>query len=287
MSVRRVRDALVAALGPDAQVEHRANHTGVGKLSFAIHVGDRRLWAKVAADADEEESLTTWVEVAGLLAERHGAPPLLEVLEVAGHTALLFPFLDAPPADRTAVHSRYDEASALLAGLHADTELAALLGGPTTTADCFREVWLARFVADLDVIEGYVAKDLHAYLADEVDDLAGQVDTLDEPVHAAVHGDPWHENFLVAPDRLWLLDWEDLSVGDPVVDDAILRHDAVGTDPHHWPDGPSDVVARRALMLDVVIDVAADWVENTDQRVRRQKEAAYLAGLEAYRDAYR
>ena len=41
MSVRRVRDALVAALGPDAHVEHRANHTGAGKLSFAVRVGDQ------------------------------------------------------------------------------------------------------------------------------------------------------------------------------------------------------------------------------------------------------
>jgi hypothetical protein len=45
-------------------------------------------------------------------------------------------------------------------------------------------------------------------------------------------------------------------------------------------------VARRALMLDAVIDVAADWVENTDPVVRRRKEAAYLAALEAYRDLF-
>jgi hypothetical protein len=292
MSVRRVRDALVAALGPDARVEHRANHTGVGKLSFAIHAGDRRLWAKVAADADEEEALTTWAEVAALLAERHAAPPVLDVLQVAGHTALLFPFLDSPPAHRADLRARYDEASALLAGLHSDTELAALLGGPTTTADCFREVWLERFEGDLDVIEGYVARDLHAYLSEEVEALAGLVDQLDSSVHAAVHCDPWHENFLVAPDRLWLLDWEDLSVGDPVIDDAILRRDALGTDPHHWPGEAADVVARRALMLDAVVDVAADWVEaglhkDGGPLVRRQKEAAYLAGLEVYRDAYR
>jgi len=30
MSVRRVQDAPAAALGPEALVEHRANHTGVG-----------------------------------------------------------------------------------------------------------------------------------------------------------------------------------------------------------------------------------------------------------------
>ena len=39
-------------------------------------------------------------------------------------------------------------------------------------------------------------------------------------------------------------------------------------------------------MLDAVVDVAADWVENTDPLVRRRKEAAYLAGLEAYRAAF-
>ena len=291
MSVRRVQDALVAALGPDAHVEHRANHTGVGKLSFAVRVGDRALWAKVAADADEDESLATWARVAGILAERHAAPPVLDVLSVDGRTALLFPHLDAPQATRGLLHERYGEARALLAGLHSDTELAHLLGGPTTTADCFRSVWLTRFVADLDVIEGYVARDLHDYLADEVDDLTGQVEALDLQVHAAVHGDPWHENFLVTPDRLWLLDWEDLCVGDPVVDDAILRRDAVGTDPHHWPEGAADVAARRALMLDSVIDVAADWVEaellkGGNPLVRRQKEAAYLAGLDVYRDEF-
>jgi fructosamine-3-kinase len=286
MSVRRVRDALAAALGPDALVEHRPNHTGAGKLSFAVHLGDRRLWAKVAADAAEESSLATWAEVAGLLADRHGAPQLLDVLTIDGHTALLFPYVDAPPATRAAMHERYDEAAELLATLHADRELAERLGEPTTTARCFREVWLERFEADLDVIEGYVAKDLHAYLADQVDVLGELVDTLDDEVHSAVHGDPWHENVLVTPDRLWLLDWEDLAIGDPVVDDAVLRHDALGTDPHHWPDSPAATVARRALMLDAVVDVAADWVEQTDPLVRRHKESTYLAELETYRDEF-
>jgi aminoglycoside phosphotransferase (APT) family kinase protein len=288
MSVRRVGDALVAALGPDAHVEHRANHTGAGKLSFEVTVGRLRLWAKVSADADEAESLVTWSRAADVLAERHAAPPVLDVLAIDGRTALLFPYIDAPVATRAMLHERYDEARAVLAGLHSDEALADLLGPPTTTADCFREVWLERFVADLDVIEGYVAKDLHAHLSDEVDELGALVDTLDAPARSAVHGDPWHENFLLAPGRLWLLDWEDLAIGDPALDDAILRHDAVGTDPHHWPEDPVHAVARRALMLDSVIDVAADWVEarvltGGDPLVRQRKEAAYLAGLEAYR----
>ncbi len=291
MSVRRVQDALVAALGPGAHVEHRFNHAGADKLSFAVHLGGRPLWVKVAANEDEDWPLTTWSRVAQLLAERHAAPPLLDTLAVDGRTALLFPFIDAPVATRSTLHERYDEARSILTGLHGDAALADLLGPPTTTADCFRKVWLERFVADLDIIEGYVAKDLHAYLADEVEALAILVDALDGPADAPVHGDPWHENFLVSPERLWLLDWEDLSVGDPVVDDAILRHDALGPDPHHWPGEPVHTIARRALMLDAVVDVAADWVDaelrtGGDPLVRRRKEAAYLAGLEAYRDAF-
>jgi hypothetical protein len=287
MSVRRVREALVAALGPGAHVEHRANHAGAGKLTFSVRVGDRRLWAKVAADRDEEARLATWAAVAGLLTERHAAPPLLDVLEVHGRTALLFAHVDAAPASRATLHQRYDKAAGLLAGLHADRELAELLGGPTTTAACFRTVWIERFEADLEIIEGYVAKDVHAYLAEQVELLGGLVDELTEEVWSAVHGDPWHENFLIAPDRLWLLDWEALALGDPVLDDAILLHDALGSDPRHWPEEPAYAVARRAVLLDAVVDVAADWVENADPLVRRAKEAAYRAGLEAYRTEFR
>ena len=278
----------MAALGQNAQVEHRANHAGADKLSFAVTVGGRRLWAKVAADKDEDWPLTTWSRLAELLAERHAAPPLLDTLAVDGRTALLFPFIDAPVATRGTLHERYDEARSILTGLHGDAALADLLGPPTTAAACLREVWLERFVADLDIIEGYVDRDLHAYLADEVEALGAQIAELDGPVDSPVHGDPWHENFLVTPDRLWLLDWEDLAVGDPALDDAILRRDALGTDPHHWPDDPVSVVARRALMLDSVVDVAADCVEagllaSGDPLVRRQKETAYRAGLAFYR----
>ena len=272
MSVRRVQDALVAALGPDAHVEHHANHTGVGKLSFAVRVGDRALWAKVAADADEDESLATWARVAALLAERHAAPPVLDVLSVDGRTALLFPYLDAPPATRgTAPRAvRRGPRAAGRAALRHRARRAARSGRrPPRTASA--AIWLQRFEADLDVIEGYVGRDVHAYLAEEVEALGLLIDDSRRPAPAAVHGDPWHENFLVAPDRLWLLDWEDLSVGDPVVDDAILLHDALGTDPHHWPDTAAYAVARRALMLDAVVDVAADWVENTNPLVRRRR----------------
>ncbi|QIG45140.1 phosphotransferase [Nocardioides anomalus] len=281
MSPSTARDLLLAELGRGASAAHRPNHAGIGKLSFACRVGATRLWARVAADPDEDQALTTWSRVAGALAERHHAPPVLEVLEVGGRTTLLFPYVYAPVATHGALRIRRDEARTVLDRLHADVALADQLGAPSTTAACFTAVWLDRFTADLGVVEGFVPPDVHAYLADEVADLAERVAALDTPAAAAVHGDPWPENWLAGPDRLWLLDWEDLAVGDPVLDEAVLLHHTGAP----WPAGPAHDVARRALLLDDALDVAADWVEASDPTVRRAKEAAYLRGLEAYRAA--
>ncbi len=279
----RVRKALEEVLGPGAVATHRHNHTGTDKLSFAVVAGGERLWAKVAADDEEDVGLRRWASVARELADRHAAPPVLEVLQVAGRTALLFPFLDGEVANHATVRDRYAEVQAVLDGLHADHDLAGRLGDPRTSAAVFREIWVSRFEADLHIIAGYVAPDVHEYLTAEVEVLTGLVDSLDERVHVAMHGDPWHENVLFGPERVWLLDWEELSVGDPVVDDAILLMDARGASAPAWPSGQRFEVARRALLLDAAVDSAADWVQNSDPAIRASKEEAYLHGLEAYR----
>ena len=295
-SVSRVGEALHAALAADT-VAHRPNHAGAGRLSFAVARGADRFWARVAADDAEHRALLRWAVHADLLAERYAAPPVLEVLTVEGRAGLLFPFLDAPVATRDRLADRADDVLAVLADLHADAGLAESLGPPTTAGHSFTQVWLTRLEADLAVVEGYVAPDVHAWMVDEVDVLADLVagPAFAEPVRAPVHGDPWHENLLLGPDRFWLLDWEDLTVGDPVVDDAILLADACGPEVAAWhgrrpardPDEADRLeVACRALMLDAVVDVAADWVENHDPVVRQAKERGWQAALEAYRTAY-
>ena len=278
-----VRQALEVVLGSGAVVTHRHNHTGTDKLSFEIHVHGERWWARVAADDDEEASLQTWASVATLLTERHGAPPVLEVLDVAGRTGLLFPFIEDPVATRSTMRDRYADVKAVLDGLHADRDLAERLGDPTTSGAVFRDVWVSRFEADLRVIAGHVAPEVYEYLEAEVELLGNLADSLDRRVHNPIHGDPWHENVLVRSEGVWLLDWEDLSVGDPVVDHAILLMEARGARPGGWPTGRRYEVARRALMLDAAVDSAADWVQNSDPMIREEKEKEYLDGLAAYR----
>jgi phosphotransferase family enzyme len=277
-----VREALEEAIGYGAVATHRHNHTGTGKLSFEVLARGEHLWAKVAADDKEDAGLRTWALVATQLADCHGAPPVLEVLDVAGRTGLLFPFLDAEVANHVTLLERYAEVQAVLDGLHDDHDLAKLLGEPTTSAAVFRDVWVSRFEADLRIIAGHVAPDVYEYLTAEVEGLTRLVDSLDEEVHVAMHGDPWHENVLLEPERVWLLDWETLSVGDPVIDDAILLMDACGARGTGWPTGARYDVARRALLLDAAVDGIADWVENSDPAIRARKEKAYRDGLDSY-----
>jgi Ser/Thr protein kinase RdoA (MazF antagonist) len=284
-TIAQVGKALEDVLGTGAVATHRHNHAGPDKLSFDVLAGGHRLWAKIAADHKEEAALRTWASVADELAHRHGAPPVLDVIQVDGRTGLLFPFLDADVATSTSIRVRYAEVQAALDGLHADRDLADLLGAPTTSGAAFRDVWVSRFEADLSIIAGHVAPDVHAFLTAEVEHLSGLVDSLDEQVHSVMHGDPHHENVMFGPGRVWLLDWEDLCVGDAVVDDAILLMDAHGA-AAPWPVGRRYDIARRALMLDAAVDVAADWVQNSDPAVRRSKLRAHLEGLAAYRGAF-
>jgi fructosamine-3-kinase len=281
--VTAVGEAIEALLGPGAVATHRLNHTGAGKLSYEVRARGEQWWVKVAASDKEERRLTRWASVATILAERHGAPPVLEVLDVLGRTALLFPFLDHPVATRTTLGDRYAEVGAVLDGLHADHELADRLGGPATSRESFREVWVARFEADLRIIAGHVAPDVYDYLAAEVEVLAALVDGLDLPVHHAIHGDPWHENVLLGSQRVWLLDWESIAVGDPVVDRAILLMDACGPQRAAWPTDQRHQLARRALLLDAAVDGAADWVQSSEPETRLAKEVAFHDGLAAYR----
>lgn len=283
---RRIGEAVRDLLGASS-VEHRRNHTGAAKLSYAVDRDGERLWVRVASDDDEHTSLLRWGEHAARLSERYAAPPVLDLCVVEGRAALVFPFLPCPVATRAGLAARAGQLLAVLGELHADAELAAELGPPVTAGQAFADVWVSRFVADLAATEGYVDRDVHLWLTDEVEALAGLIadPAFDRPVHSAVHGDPWHENLLLGEDRFWLLDWEDLAVGDPVVDEAIVHMDAHGPDAG-WPDTQRHRVARRALFLDAVIDVAADWVETADPVVRATKERDWRAALEAYRAAY-
>lgn len=274
-----------------AQVTRRLNHTGADQLSYVVATDPDPLWVKVAAEPEDNPSLDRWADVADRLVERCLAVPVLERFEVDGRTALAFPFLDGVAGTPWSLRPHLDELTSALDRLHADQEIAVRLGEATTARASFAGLWIRRLTEDLALVDGQVENATWDEMAAELATLERLIDdpAFDATTSAPTHRDPWHENVLVGPDRIWLLDWEDLAVGDPVVDHAILRVDLLG------PDAPApkgvDVdryaVAVRAVLLDAVIDTAADIVEQPGTDVARRKDRAWRAALDSYRSRYR
>src|SRR5262249_10132083 len=86
------------------------------------------------------------------------------------------------------------------------------------------------------------------------------------------HGDLWPDNVLIGDDgRPWVLDWDGLAVGDEAEDLATLVWPLVHAGDRDWHDLRGDerdaaLGARmdlhlRAIALDYLIDVLADWAE--------------------------
>lgn len=120
------------------------------------------------------------------------------------------------------------------------------------------------------------------------------------PADAPTHGDLWRNNILVGPgDRVTILDWDDLAIGDGALDWAILfGYDGLRVGDAE-PDAPllasmdADTRARfdlyrRATLLDWAIDPLADWVEADDApehaaAVRAEKERVHGGAMEHLR----
>lgn len=165
-------------------------------------------------------------------------------------------------------------------------------------------MWVRRLREDLNLVDGvvpFVDGELMAWMAQEVDKLevATAATAFGCPVTSAIHGDVWCHNVIIGPEGLWLLDWDDLDIGDPVVDAAILLYNAYGADLGAWaawPPRDHDEAVRfeaalKAQALDAVIDVLADWVEAAKapdhiDTVRAEREESHRLALVTYRHLY-
>jgi len=240
------------------------------------------------------------------LASRYHAPPILAWIDLGDLVGIAMPSITARPATEPLLA----DLVAVANGLHADRELAAALPDrPPTLRQAFVDLWIERFVSDLEALESdkkvppFVSAETFDWMRAETSRLAAMASSgaFDAPTVSPVHGDLHFGNVLVEPDgRWWLIDWDGLHRGDPAADLAILLTPLI--DRHGSVDhllGPRDAtfmerfaLCARAVILDGAIDSLTDWadadaVPGARDAVRTEKRAMHERSLRLYRERYR
>lgn len=290
-------------------VRYVLNRGGFVNTSLRVRDGRRGFHVKLATTAGGRAALRRWHELDEVL-RTHRAPPILDWVDVGEAGGLVFPLLDgaAPPPSPEVIASVLDQ----VRDLWADAELAKRLGGESvaTAADCYLETYHDRFRADLAAIDAERPPFLPAgdltYMLEEVADLERRVresPDFSEEVASPTHGDLWLDNVLWQSSRSWwLLDWDDLQLGDPAIDVAMLAGPtSADLRPLKCRDqsfgalsggaGERLHVLGRASLLDWVIDPVADWIEATAApvdraAVRAEKERVHREAIALYRELY-
>ena len=282
-----------------------------GFVNYSYHVHDARCayHLKLSTTADGRRALRRWRTLEPLL-ERHQAPPILDWIDIGSAGGLLFPHLPGgvPSCSPTVVSTL----ASALRRLTADIELAAALPQthPPTAHEAYRATFLARAVDDLHGIRQarppFVDAALLEWLEDEVDALAQSVASaaaFGEPLTKPTHGDLWLHNILWRNPWSWyLVDWDDLSIGDPAADVATLLGPTIDDPrPLKMLDAMAGVLSPteserlnylgRATLLDWVIDPISDWLDavavlDRCEAVRAEKERIHRRALDCYRTLY-
>ena len=288
-----------------------------GFVNHSFRVSDGRLtyFLKLAAHPEASPGLARWRTVASLLAQRYRAPRMVGWIDVRPpvRSGPLFEWIEGDlPKHFEAVP--VEDLSALIRSLHTDAELASLLasaGDPITScADAYSQGYHRRFLADLAFIASapppFVGEQLLDWMRTEALALRSRVESaaaFEEPADRPTHGDLWLNNLLLATaDRWFILDWDGLGLGDPVIDWAMLfgpsRNDVRSRAEQIHAAVSLGCAERdrlnlyaRASMLDWIIDPLSDWVQAANEPhfgvdIRTDNERVHRAALATYRARY-
>lgn len=289
-------------LSRDTRVTHVFNWGGFVNQSFFINDGRKQYHVKLTNDAGITSSLERWSTFHQILESRYRAPKLFRrlVFPEIGFSGLLFEHVNGKTAD---FHNRPELLQKLIElarCLHEDEDLSLLLAQPKTCLDHFTETYIHRFTADLETIESaqlpFISESLFHWMQDEMHRLqesATLVPSFHQAATAPVHGDLHEGNILVTENNWFVLDWDDLAIGDPAIDLAILVWPKVWQG-EKWqrflPQTDPALAERievclRAQLLDEVIDPLADYTEAHQvptrqaevQQAKRQRHEEALA----------
>jgi hypothetical protein len=290
-------------------VEYVLNWGGFVNYSYRIRDARHAYHLKLSIAVEDQTALRRWLTLAPLLAPYH-APPILEWVELGSTAGLLFRHVRGnPPALTSDV---LDEVIPVLRPLNADGELAAALqpANAVTAQAAYQASFHRRFIEDLRGVHEarppFVSERLLRWLEDEVEILSQVIASsaaFGEPLTKPVHGDLWLNNILWQnPSEWYLVDWDDMRIGDPAADlAALLGPTAEDPRPLKMLERADDVLTSsererlpylgRATVLDWVIDPLSDWRDagtapEHQYVVRTEKQRIHERALACYKELY-
>jgi thiamine kinase-like enzyme len=176
--------------------------------------------------------------------------------------------------------------------------------GPRSLRECWRLRYREQFEEDLKTVRrttpAFVTDARLDWMEQEsrkVLAFPDECDAFDGVTAAPCHWDIWPNNVMTEENGgWWVLDWDSLATGDDAEDYATLVWPFVYSRNEDWRARLGDLGDRsfasrmdfhiRAIALDYLIDVLADWVEcdvpEWREQVRIRKEAEHSQYLDWY-----
>jgi hypothetical protein len=288
--------------------ERVLNWGGFGSYSYHLDDGKRSIHVKLATD---QTGMRRWLALRTKLEEHYSAPKVLAWVDLPGtlYGGLVFAHIDGRTWDPTSQPALLRDLRQLLARLHQDSQLADQLGdGARTYGHCWDLRYRAQFEEDLRTIRTRRPASVNDARLSWMEEESREIlalpngnDAFEGTTRSPCHWDLWPNNVLVAENgRFWVLDWDNLAVGDEAEDLATLVWPFVHSQGKDWREligdgGDARFTARmdlhlRAIALDYLIDVLADWAEcdvpEWRDEVRRQKEAEHHQFHDWYRSKW-
>jgi Phosphotransferase enzyme family len=282
------------------------NWGGFDNASFSVTDGRRRLHVKLSARC---EQLRRFYNASPILSERYRCPNVLGWIDLPNTDVggLVFDAVDGGPIEEIPSNVMHD-LGRTLEHLHDDDELRALLGNDgARCVDTYLGIYDRRFAADLELIVAtpppFVTPEVLAFMHAEASNITAQAiasAAFQEPARAPIHADIWEHNILIDRSGTWfLIDWDGLRIGDPALDWAMaagMAQTFTGTGSSLGIPSIAAIQNRidlyhRAMHLDRVIDVLADWIMAAEHpqwmmKVRTANEAHHRRSLDLYRALY-
>jgi aminoglycoside phosphotransferase (APT) family kinase protein len=293
-------------------VESRLNWGGFHNTHFEVGDGRVTYHLKLTHSPVRAARLQRWQRLGPLLVAKYRAPEIIDYVTLHGtpFQGLLFKKSAGQAAALASQPLLVHDIVALLHRLHADADLAQCLraeGAGGNTRQSVLDCYVDRFETDLAESGARfpVSGEVLAFMQRETALLRRLIETdaaFEGAEAVPIHGDLWDANILVESGADWLvIDWDDLTLGDAVLDFAMLLWPLLrqGGELGSWLGSRAQdqaMVARlrlclRACLLDEVIDSLADWVEAEAapmdrDRVRTVKLETHQRALAEYRTRY-